>query len=270
MSLIQVSCKRYFTLRYFTLLLFLLFSLLYPLPGLAKNTPCDSNLKQQASDSLSYRPRQDRCEGRYIQEVASTILVTASLTAVFEDYDLKSGRDLTVAWQVPQKQDVYLRAQGVRYRLFYRMDAVRSAGSASFQWPTDILAALEIPRRDLGVLGWMSYALGGVKREVYLPLRISQQGHAPQARTYHVVLWPGQELTEVFVSLAPMKADGSIGPFLPNQDGRPLKYGYYPAERAIEFDLPAPETPGIYYLEIGATPRKGGIITIPNWFYHAG
>ena len=251
--------------------LFFLFSQLFqPLSGFAQDNPCDPNLVGSASDPLGYHLRHDRCEGRYVQDVASTILVTASLTEAFEDYDLKAGKELVVAWQAPQKQPVHLRAQGLRPRLYYRMDTVRPPGSVSFQWPTAILAALDIPRQDIGVIGWMSYALGGVAREVSLPLRISQKGNIPQARTYRVVLWPGRELTEVFISLAPVKADGAVGTFLPNQDGRPLKYGYYPAERGIEFDLPAPETPGVYYLEIGATLRSGGVITIENWFYHAG
>jgi hypothetical protein len=51
---------------------------------------------------------------------------------------------------------------------------------------------------------------------------------------------------------------------------RPLGKGYYPAERGILIEIPHLKTPGVYYLEIGATSRYGGPITQRMWFYHAG
>ena len=77
-----------------------------------------------------------------------------------------------------------------------------------------------------------------------------------------------RELQEVFVSIATIKSDGSPARFV--QDGKALGYGFYPAQRAITFDIPKPEKSGIYYLEIGATLSSGGVVTIEHWFYHAG
>jgi hypothetical protein len=251
-------------------LLFLLFSHFFshPLPVFAQQDPCDPDLEQSTTDPLGYRLRGDRCEGRYIQEVGSTVLFVVSLTESFEEYDLDSGEELSVAWTTPTTQNVHLRAHGLRQRLYYRMDTIRPSGSTSYHWPIDLLARLKIPHGDLGVVGWIRYSVGGTAREVYLPLRISQKDPAKHSQSYQMALWPGKELTEVYLSLAPVNADGSFGEFL--MDGTALEYGYYPAERGIECELSELGAPGVYYLEIGATLRGGGVVTITHWFYHAG
>jgi len=257
---------------FFNLFLVLSFLLLFQfgqlLPVYAAESPCDPNLPRKSGDQFGYQPRGDRCEGIYIFKPSSLILFIASFTESFEDYNLKSGEDLIVEWSVPKDQKVHLRAQGLKPRLYYRMDTVRNPGSTSYHWPIDILRALSIPRGDIGVVAWARYSMDGVGQDVYLPLQIGQKQRAVQSGSYRVVLWPGNELTEVFVSLATVKADGSPGNFI--KDGEALNYGYYPAERGIEFEIPKPEKPGIYYLEIGATLRSGGVVTIENWFYHAG
>ncbi len=252
----------------FILLFFLLFQLVQPLPVYAQENPCDPDLDQSATDQLGYRLRGERCEGRYIQEVGSTILFPVSLTEFFEDYDLNSDEDLIIEWTVPTNQPVHLRAQGLRQRLYYRMDTVCSSDNPSYRWSTDILAALEISHGDLGITGWISYSVGENNREMYIPLRVRQQGEAKQIGTYQMILWPGKELTEVYISLATVNTDGSPKDFL--KDGEALEYGYYPAFQGIEFEISGLEAAGVYYLEIGATLREGGSVITEHWFYHAG
>ena len=262
----MIRIKLFYNL-FLVLLFLLLFQFGQALPVSAAENPCDPNLPRPPDDPLGYQLRDDRCEGRYELEVGAPLQIV-SLTESFEEYDLKSGEDLIVEWSVPRDQKVHLRAQGLKPRLYYRMDTVRNSGSTSYRWPTDILRALNISRGDMGVVAWARYSMNGVNRDVYLPLRIRQKQQAIQSKAYQVVLWPGRELEEVFVSVATVKADGSPGNFI--KDGEALNYGYYPALRGIEFEVPKPERPGIYYLEIGATLRSGGVVTIENWFYHAG
>jgi hypothetical protein len=252
---------------FLVLLLLLLFQFGQALPVSAAEDPCDPDLPRPSDDPLGYQLRDDRCEGRYDFDRGGTIQIR-SLTESFEDYNLKSGEDLIVEWSVPKDQKVHLRVQGLKPSVRYRMDAIRSPGSTSYRWPVDILRALNILRGDIGVVAWARYSMNGVGRDVYLPLQIRQTQQAVQSGVYRVVLWPDRELAEVFVSLATVKADGSPGNFI--KDGEALNYGYYPAERGIEFEIPKPERPGIYYLELGATLRSGGVITIESWFYHAG
>ncbi len=41
------------------------------------------------------------------------------------------------------------------------------------------------------------------------------------------------------------------------RDGEALGYGYYPADKKIDFSIPNPDSTGIYYLEIGTTGMTG-------------
>ncbi len=248
-------------------LLFLLLPQLGQLVSLFAQEHCDPLLQRPAGDMLGYGPREGRCEGRYLQATTTTLFL-ASLTESFENFDSNSGESLIIEWIAPGNESVHLRAQGIRPRLYYRMDSIREPGSRSFNWPTNILKALEISRRDIGVVGWTQHSVGGVTRDVYVPLRIRQEENVTQSHSYRVVLLPGSELTEVFYSLAPVQEDGHIGIFL--MDGNELKYGYYPAKRAIEFEISVPGDQRIYYLEIGATLRSGAVVTIELWFYHHG
>lgn len=230
-----------------------------------QSSPCDPRLVGLSSSPYNYRLRGSRCEGIYIQEVAGAPLSIVSWTAAFDDYDLKSREPLRLQWE-PLKggESVRLRAQGLRRSLYYRMDAQLPAGTKLYEWPTDLLAAVRIPRDEIGVVGWADGVVGGTRREIYLPLRIAQGRKPAPAVAYHLVLLPGTELKEVFVTL-----EGPGGaPVL--RKGEPLGYGYYPAERPVDVPVSVPREAGIYRLEIGATHRSGGASTIDLWFYHTG
>lgn len=253
----------------------LLYALLFPLvllvPDLVsgKETYCDPSLSQVTDNPYGYRMRGDRCEGIYIKEVSNTILLIASLTKSFENYDLNSAKALLVeSKKAPGDGGFRLRAQGLKRRLYYRMDTVVSPGSTTYTWPSDILAALSLQKKDIGVVGLTRYTVGGVERDIYLPLRIRQQGSQTQSGDYNLVVLPGVELTEVFLSLAPVGTDGRPHAFV--REGEALGYGYYAAERVVEIPITGLKEPGIYYLEIGATLRGGGTTTVELWFFHPG
>ncbi len=94
-------------------------------PAHAAAADCDPSLTQ-VKTAFGYRDRGDRCEGVYIKEVSSTALTVASFTEVFEPYDLQSSEPLHLAWdRPPGNASVRLRAQSLRRRLYYRMDAVQ-------------------------------------------------------------------------------------------------------------------------------------------------
>ncbi len=242
------------------------FVFVMPLPVFALDDHCDPYLKAPANHPYGYSPRGNRCEGIYIQEVSSTTLSVVSFTEFFEDYDLASAKELLVEWNAPGAENVRLRAQGIRRKLYYRMDTVLPADSANYTWSSNILSALSIRKQDIGVIGWGFYPLGKTEQQIYLPLRIRQQDTPGGSGSYQLVLLPGRELTEVYTSLALIEADGLARSFL--QDGKPLKYGYYPAGRGFTIPISSLETSGIYYLEVGATLKGGGSTTEELWFYH--
>lgn len=234
----------------------------------AQENHCDPQLRSSTNDPHGYRLRGDRCEGEYIRPVGSTTLLVASLTESVEDFNPAASQNLMVEWMAPGNAEIHLRAYALRHRLYYRMDTMRPAGSASYAWPPNLLSIFKLKRSELGTVAWMSSSVGNEKREVFIPLRIRQQAAAIRSRSYQVTLLPGVELTEVFYSLALVGADGRPGAFI-KQD-QALKYGYYPAERRIDVKTPELKAPGIYFLKIGATLRAGGSTTAEVWFHHPG
>lgn len=140
----------------------------------AKNDDCDPSLEQPSENPYGYRQRGDRCEGQYVKQVASTTLFIASFTETFGEVDHNSNKDLVVEWKALGHKETRLRAHGLKRKLYYRMDTVRSPEVQKFNWPVGLLAALTIPRQNIGVVGWTHYSIGGVEKEVYLPLQINQ------------------------------------------------------------------------------------------------
>jgi hypothetical protein len=248
-------------MRILASLLPLLWTLQVPSPD---GNPCDSHLVQAANNPYGYRLRGDRCEGLYAQEVVGAPLTIASWTESFEEYDLKSSEPLVISWEVPENGRVQLRAQSVRRRLYFRMDANPASTNKSFSWPPDLLSAIGIPRQDLGIFALMQAHTPTAVHDVYLPLRLRQRGDRVGPTGYTLVIVPGVELKEVFLTL------GAVGAATREllKNGEPLGYGYYPAERPLEIPVAGISKPGIYRLEIGATQRNGGVTTTELWFYH--
>jgi hypothetical protein len=228
---------------------------------------CDPNLSPPAGHPYKYSYRDNRCEGIYIQEVANTPLQVVSLTESFENYDLNLEQGLLVEWTPFSDRSVQLRAQGLRRRLYYRMDTIRVGNTGAFRWPSVLLSVLNIPQKQLGVIAWVNTTVGQIERNVYLPLRISQQQQPHLSRHYTMVLLPARDLNELFISLATVGPDGQPAKFL--TDGKSQGHGRYPAQWPIAIHIPYPSTKGFYYIEIGATLSGGGVSTTELWFFHS-
>ncbi len=246
--------------------------MLYVIRGLqhvsAQGSYCDPNLSKSTDLPYGYRNRGNRCEGIYIKKVkSSTTLVVASFTEYFHNYDLKADKHLVIDWKSPIDSDVFLRAYGIRRKLYYRMDTFVSSKSSSYTWPINILAALNIKKTDIGVIGWIQYPIGEIDNKVYLPLRIKQDEEVNYKGSYLLVIVPGQELEEVYLSVASKGEDGMLK--FDYRDSEPLGYGYYPANRSIPIPIPNIKTVGIYYIEVGATLVSGGTGSLDLWFYHS-
>ncbi|HKH59216.1 MAG TPA: hypothetical protein VKA49_00215 [Flavitalea sp.] len=235
---------------------------------LAAQVICDPSLPGIKEGTLGYRDRGDRCEGLYINPVSSTTLFVASFTEYFENFD-NTGNTILVEWdKPPANKEIHLRAQGIRPRLYYRMDAYSSGANTFFAWPSGVLSSLNIRRSDVGVIGRIKLPVGNTERFVHIPLRIRSQAEAKHTSTYKLVLMPGVQLTEVYITLSAVGQNGKPERFLKAEEA--LGYGYYPAERAVEISIGTPKEKGIYYLKLGAKIKSGGTKAIEFWFYNAG
>jgi hypothetical protein len=238
-------------------------------PLRAQESACDPSLPQSSKEPNGYRQRGDRCEGVYIQAVASPALRVVSWTESFEDFDPAVSANLRLEWSVPPGAGpVHLRANALRRHLYYRFDAIRPDGSTSYDWPVAMLRGLDLRKPELGIVAWTAEPVGGTPRDIHLPLRVGQASAPASARRYQLVLVPGAELIDIYLSLAPVQPDGQPGAFV--QRDRRLERGYYPAERGIPIPIAGLTQPGVYYLQISATLRAGRSSTTRLWFYHPG
>jgi hypothetical protein len=231
----------------------------------AQESPCDTSLARLSPGPQGYRLHGDRCEGTFIQPVAGTALWLASLTESFEKYDLGSRADLILDWSSPGDRGLRLKAQGIVRDLYYRMDAIRPAGSHSYHWPSDVLSAQRVTADRIGILGWTRYPVGGTDQDVYVPLRITQHAPAPPFNAVDLVLFPTVELKEVYLTIAAVGDDGR--PLRALAQGDSLGYGYYPAERPVRVKLRQLRDPGLYYVEIAAALASGGSFTVGHWVF---
>ena len=244
----------------------------------SNSSPCDPALEILAVDANRYQERDQnadsrRCEGLYLQDVASSAIKLTSLTTTYEPFT--TAQTITLAWDEnlqPEEPFLHIRAESQVFKLYYRMDTQVDVDDHTFNWPTTSLAALSLSKSDVGVVAWLPVALSGVdqdvvERDVYIPLRVTQD-NPPENKGYQVVIMPTSELTEVRYYVA-AEQDGYRGPdVLPE---KALGYGYYPNGRPVSFDFTLDNQPaGVYYLEIEAERATANDSRLEIWFYHAG
>jgi hypothetical protein len=240
--------------------------------GNVQQSICDPALKEIIDSPRGYHLRGDRCEGIYVKDVGGTVLQVVALIESFDDFEHASNNPLIIQWVQWDKSmganPVRLRAEGLRRRSYYRMDTVRPADSVSFTWPSDVLSAEKLERQDVGVTAATQATVGGVERNMYLPVRISQHANASRTDNYKLFVMPGVELEEVYISLGPVGSRARPQVYIKNNE--PLHFGYYPSGRAVMITVPELTVSGVYYIQVGAQLRGGGSTTVELWFFHDG
>lgn len=238
-------------------------------PTLAQPSSCDPSIKLPSPDSTySYRQRNDRCEGIYAREVAGDILMVASLTQAFDDFTPSGDGHLHLSWDLRRPLPVRLSAFSLRPHFYYRMDSTRPPGADTYDWPTDVLAAIHLTKADLGVVATVSLPVAGAAQEVYLPLRIGARSAARQLRAVQLIVISDVELSEVYVSMALLGTDAQ--PVRIIRKNQALGYGDYPAQAGIPINLTDLGVAGLYQVDIGATLVSGGSANLRFRFYQGG
>ncbi len=206
-----------------------------------------------------YRIRNDRCEGIYIEKVSSTVLSLVSLTKPIGEFDINEREHLSIKWRVPGDGEIRIRANGLKSRLYYRMDSIQPLGSMSYLWPADVLSALNINKNNIGLVAWINHPKNDQER-IYVPLEIGSTNQQLEKNKYEISLLPGRELIEVFISVAIVDSEGN--PKTTIMEDIPLQYGYYPPGRVVKFSLENLKTSGIVYVQVGAKLSDGGVTNI--------
>jgi hypothetical protein len=243
------------------------------IPGAAtSSSPCDPSLLDESGSPLAYRQRGDRCEGLYAQQVGALSLEIRSLIESFGAFDPQQDPELAVEWTAPPQgggREVRLRAFSFQPRTYFRMDAALPAGSGSYRWPTDVLAAVGLGREDLGLVAWTTLpGPGGSARAVYLPLRLGPAAAPPARAEILVSLVPSVRLQEIRISLTRLDAEGGPGATLRQHEE--LGYGYYPSNKPTVFSLGGLGEAGLYGLKVTATATSGLSVDQAIEIYHRG
>jgi hypothetical protein len=236
----------------------------------ADDNPCDSRLIPQKGDPLAYTRRGERCEGLYVLEVAASAdLSLVAFTAALPAFTLKAEDRLHLNWpQVPGNLPTRLRAVSLNKQVYYRMDAVRPAGTDRFNWPADVVIKLNLRSRDVGILGWVQQTLGEKETVVYVPVRVGTSPDAQAKGPYVVQVVVGAEVAEVYVTLTTLGQDGREEKILKRDE--PLGYGFYPADHPINVTLSGLPAAGLYRVRLGAVLKTGGAANRSFVFYHPG
>ena len=216
-------------------------------PG--KPSHCDPLVAVQGSGPGTYKERGDRCEGEYEQKVSGgTGLRIASFTDAYPDFKFAPGDTLHLGWTAEGSPALRLRAVSLRPQLYYRMDSARPAGSDTWVWPANVIEMNAMTSRELGLTGVARRVFGKEERDVYVPVRVAKNTAAPADRGYILVVTPAQTLSQLFLSMAPLKADGIPGDSV--VEDQELKQGPYPGQKGIRVALPAAPKPGYYAITL--------------------
>jgi hypothetical protein len=240
--------------------------------GLAQTTKyCVEGLESTDEEGLPYKEREGRCEGFYIQKVSSTDIALVSMTAQTVP-DFASINPLFVLWPSPSNTNTELRlqAQGIKSRLFYRMDTAKPITQSEFAWKTDVLNSAKIKPQDIGVLGWAEFSQG----KVYLPVGLSEQSSSLSSpstpATYTVLFIPSSELDEVYLAYGFVGSEvKALETFdVETLETQPLGYGYYPAGVPFDYAISVKDLrdTGFYALRLQAV-ADGTLPVTKHWFF---
>jgi len=220
---------------------------------------------------LSYQSRGDRCEGFYALNVAgSARLELVSLTDSFPlDLEPQSVGAIHLAWKAPADSSrIRLRANSLRYKLYYEMDTTAPSRDGTFKWLMDVLKQTEIQRRDLGLLALTTLDVNSKRLDAYLPLAAMKSPSNPTAQpVLDILVTPSVELSEVYYSVFKQSMDGVTSVTLTRS--KPLGLSYYPQHRAIRLPIAVQSGRYLYLVDVTAKVAQGGSVGTGFRIYYA-
>jgi hypothetical protein len=203
---------------------------------------CDPAIKPTTNRSLRYQNRGNRCEGLYRSKVSSSNLRLVSFTQGTFRFKGEEKEVITLSTPVEAKDTVYLRATGIPFDLYYRMDALL-LHRRPVRWPVgEVLARGSRTRypRNIGLYGYVDTP----SKRVFVPIRPVSDRYKPnsvQTAPYMIQFVASKRLSQVRWRLRGQTDYQLL------RDGSSFYSG-----RPIPIRLPATLKPGRYTLEIEA------------------
>jgi len=221
-----------------------LFALQGSLPSLTPKltAQCDPTIKPTTNRSLRYQNRGNRCEGLYRSKVSSSNLRLVSFTQGIFRFKGEEEEMITLSTPVKAEDTAYLRATGIPFDLYYRMDALLLR-RRPIRWPVGEVLARDSRTRYARNIGLYGYIDAPGKR-VYIPIQPVSDQYKPnnlRPTDYWIRFVASKRLSQVRWRLR-----GETEYKLLREGG-----SFY-SGRPISIRLPATLEPGRYTLEIEA------------------
>ncbi len=226
--------------------------------------PCDPYLLRvvgnMANNPLRYQRRGDRCEGTFWREVGARSIHMVSLATASSGID-PSGGPIRIRWRAPaDARSVQLRVCAPTCASPFRMDTECRASQGEYVWPIDIARGMGCAN-TLAIRGWTEQNVGGLPREVHVPLAFDAHGTSA-GDSYVAVLWSALDLEDIRVVVT---REGTVTP-LHTRDA-----GTLAALHSFRLAIPRPPTLGYYRVlvaaVVGAAASRGRPVSTEFWFY---
>lgn len=242
--------------------------------SIAQNKPdtfaCDKDLLELSKELPSrYMWRVNRCEGQYEKQVDRPSLKIISFTSDNSSWNPKLTDSLQINWNsFPFSSMIFLRGDGTRENLYYRMDTSLPVEENKFFWSTDILSRLNLIQSDLGLTGRVNVLLGDKFTDMYIPVSVGYlDDKINDWEFYSLSLMPGDTLKEVVYNLHALNWDGEITSTI--VANKKIESSYYPAGHTFNILIDELEQNGIYKLEVFAEIENRGLTSKKFTFYHS-
>ena len=228
---------------------------------LAASSVCDPSITHPHDHEQGYHDRGGQiCEGTYGTGVSSMGLMLASFTGPMQGINLARKTELTFHWDTVTQSEIRIKADSLRPKFFYRMDAVRPSSESQLNWTNAIPAYHELRTSEFGILATQTDDSGN---QIYLPLRIGKDGQDPVKGNYVVTVISGVEIKEVYWTLC-IPGEETCLAWDEALDRRP-----YAANQSIAIELDRLVTAGRYLLTISAKLRNGSFDSVNVPFHYS-
>ena len=231
-------------------LLSLVIAAIAALPSAAEDF-CDNRISIGTAQT-AYKSRGDRCEGLFDRPASTGFYPIDTISLVVDSTSWDTQTDsVPIGWSVPPvASEVSLRASSIPgLALFYRMDTRRPSQDGVFRWKTNLVRMVELSPRNIGIIAWQSEQIGGVAREVLLPVWLNKKPTNAQT-SYSVLLTTTLVLQKLDLTVRKIQYDGGYGEIVGQStfDTQPM----VPSRPIGPITLPGPTAPGLYHVLIRA------------------
>jgi len=189
---------------------------------------CNKNIKVIENDWLRYKKRGNRCEGRYVQELASTgAFRLIGYFNIDPDLVFSKNDEVIISWSALEAP-VKIEANSVLSpNIPYRMDAIVKNNETTFKLPLWIIKSLGLNRDDVVFLAKTNFKLEYPDSTIFLPIVIKSSKDNDVFGIFKIVIAPSRQYKKITVAFK------RLNDLNTNLYQKSLAQTYFPPNRPI-------------------------------------